>query len=318
MRNGVQHHYKIFGLSVQSELALPELVSSQDPIGPDVVIQVEAIDADPSGDFEVTAEGDIMSLGVPGIARYTMIDGRRILVAARPGASQRDVRLYLLGSAFAAILHQRQLLPLHSNAIEIDGKAVAFLGRSGAGKSTIAAWFHDRGHGIFSDDVCVVGVNDRGTAIAYGGVPRVRLWRDALEASGRSAEGEERAADEWDKYNVRTEHSAMREKAVLSHIYLLDDDRSGAETTVACLSGSRAVQALVENTYRGKYVRLLGHSQVHFDQCVGLAQSLAIFEVKRPWGLDLLTQVGTALEAHARSFIAERGSLDADQSLASQ
>jgi hypothetical protein len=310
MSDEIRNRYRIFGLSVESELALPELVPVQDGTAADVFISVSAPENEPPADFQLTAAGNEASLNVPGIAVYRMRDGTTMSVAPEANASERDVRLFLLGSAFAAILHQRGLLPLHSNAIEIDGKAVAFLGHSGAGKSTLAAWFHDRGHGLLSDDVCVVGVDWKGRGVAYGGVPRVRLWRDALEASGRSADSEERAADEWEKYNVRTDRSAIRYDAALSHIYLFAGDGAGADTVLTRLTGSRAVQALVENTYRGKYVKLLGKTQRHFDQCVSLAKNLPIFEVRRPWGLDVLDQVGAALEAHAKSFIETQTLLD--------
>ena len=312
MSDGIHHRYRIFGLSVESEIALPELVPVQDGTAADVFIRVIGPQNEPPADFQLTASGNEASLSVPGIAIYRMRDGKTMTVASEASASDRDVRLFLLGSAFAAILHQRGLLPLHSNAIEIDGRAIAFLGHSGAGKSTLAAWFHDRGHGLLSDDVCVVGVDQKGRGIVYGGVPRVRLWRDALEASGRSADNEERAADEWEKYNVRAEQSAIRNDAPLSHIYLFSGSGSDADTVVTRLSGSRAVQALVENTYRGKFVKLLGKTQRHLDQCVSLAKNLAVFEVRRPWGLDVLDQVGAALEAHAKSFIETQASLSSN------
>jgi hypothetical protein len=313
MTDRVQNTYRIFGLSVESELPLPELVPAEAMAVADVVIRLSAPETEPPTEFHLSASNGEITLSVPGIATYRMRNGACIAVAPEIDASERDVRLFLLGSAFAAILHQRGLLPLHSNAIEIDGKAIAFLGHSGAGKSTLAAWFHDRGHGVLSDDVCVVGVDAEGRGIAYGGVPRVRLWRDALEASGRTADGEERAADEWEKYNVRTDHAAIRHEAALSHIYLFAGDGTEVDTVVTRLVGSRAVQALVENTYRGAYVKLLGKTQRHFDQCVRLAQNLAIFEVRRPWGLNALDRVGIALETHAKAFIEARASLDADQ-----
>jgi len=313
MSNPALHTYRIFGLSVRSEIALPELDSVADDAAADVIISVFPPDLNPAADFQLTASGDEVSLRVPRIATFRMRGGRTIAVAAEPNASKRDVRLFLLGSAFAAVFHQRDLLPLHSNAIEVDGKAIAFLGHSGAGKSTLAAWFHDRGHGMLSDDVCVVGVDGHGVGVAYGGVPRVRLWRDALEASGRSAASEERAADQWDKYNIRTNRSATAQEVTLSHIYVFAGDGSEVETVVRRLSGSRAVQALVEHTYRGAYVKLLDKTKSHLDQCVGLAQKLAIFEVRRPWGLAVLDQVGATLESHARAFMQSPGLLDPNQ-----
>ena len=73
-----------------------------------------------------------------------------------------NIRLYLLGSAMGVLLHQRGLLPLHANAVEIDGKAFAFMGASGSGKSTLAAWFHDHGYRIIADDVCAVRFETEG------------------------------------------------------------------------------------------------------------------------------------------------------------
>ena len=132
-------------------------------------------------------EGEALLLTIPDVARYRIEGGTEIVVDAHPSAPDRNIRLYLLGLAFGALLHQRGLLPLHANAVEVDGKAVAFMGESGAGKSTLAAWFHDRGHRIVADDVCVVGFSKGGQAFAHPGLPRLRLWDEALEASGRSA-----------------------------------------------------------------------------------------------------------------------------------
>src|SRR5258708_39789946 len=81
-----------------------------------------------------------------------------------------------------AIFHQRGLLPLHANAIEVGGQAVAFVGPSGAGKSTLAAYFRDRGYRVLCDDVWVVSFGSDGEPLAWPGVPRVKLWGDALAA----------------------------------------------------------------------------------------------------------------------------------------
>ena len=61
--------------------------------------------------------------------KYRGIDPENDFTA--PGASSRNVRVFLLGSAFGALLHQRGLLPLHANAVEVDGRAVATLIRFG-------------------------------------------------------------------------------------------------------------------------------------------------------------------------------------------
>jgi hypothetical protein len=311
MKNADLHSYYVFGLSVASELPLPELAPTPPVPIPDVIIRVEPKRMAPPSAMTIVAGRAL--LNVDGVASYEMFGGDSIVVTPGTSASERNVRLYLLGSAFAAILHQRGMLPLHSNAIVIDDKAVAFLGHPGAGKSTLAAWFHDQGHSVLSDDVCVVQTGEQGRAFAYAGVPRLRLWRDALEASGRTVDVQEQAFDDWEKYNVRTANEAIDERP-LSHLYVLSSNKTPESGELATrLSGSRAVQTLVENTYRGAYVKLMGCTNRHLNQCVSLAQNLAIFEVQRPWGLDLMGEVGTALEMHARSFMESQASMDAHQ-----
>jgi hypothetical protein len=45
-------------------------------------------------------------------------------------------------------------LALHASVVDVDGRAVAFLGASRQGKSTLAAALARRGHTLLSDDCC--------------------------------------------------------------------------------------------------------------------------------------------------------------------
>src|SRR5687768_4578943 len=146
------NHYSLFGLNAVSEIALPELWPGDPQASPDVVVRFGPVpcEDEPKHGLVVLSEGEAL-LVVPGVGRYLMRAGREMIVEADAGSSERNLRLYLLGSAFAALLHQRGLLPLHANAIIVDGRVIAFMGHPGAGKSTMAAWFHDRGFGILSD-----------------------------------------------------------------------------------------------------------------------------------------------------------------------
>ena len=109
--------------------------------------------------------------------RYAVRGGCEIFYDPAEGASARNVRLYLLGSAFGALLHQRGILPLHANAVALDGQVHAFLGHPGAGKATLAAAFHDRGYRLLSDDVCAVRLDAQDRPWVEPGMPRLRLWR---------------------------------------------------------------------------------------------------------------------------------------------
>ena len=295
--------YRVFGLNLRSELALDELPRAPADALADVDIHRGTVQAGdgPSG-YALDSNGTL--LRVPDVGRFLIRDGREIIVEPAEGASERNVRLFLLGSALGALLHQRGLLPLHANAIEMDGRAIAFSGHSGAGKSTIAAWFHDGGRRILSDDVCVIGFDADGRAIAYPGIPRLRLWREALEASGRETGEYSRSFDALDKYDVPSENRAL-EPLPLATIYLLRQaDESAGAPAIERLQGVDLVETLMSNTYRGAYLQTIGRTGEHLAACLRIARQVPVFRAARLWGFERFDEQARMLEAHALEQVA--------------
>jgi hypothetical protein len=299
------HRYRLFGLSVASEIPLPELVADPGAGTADVEVRVRTIADAPDAPAGLHVEGAEALLVIPAVGRFLTRAGREMLIEPAPNVSPRNLRLYLLGSAFAAILHQRGLLPLHANAVVVEGRAIGFMGHPGAGKSTLAAWFHDRGFDVLADDVCVVTGGADKAPLAHPGIPRLRLWREALEAGGRDASAYERSFDDMDKYTVPTDLERALPAVPLSHLYLLE--KADGEPSVTRLEGSAAVEAMIANTYRGAYVRLMGLTRQHLLACAELARTVPVFRARRRWGYEAFDVEGAALEAHARELIRSGG-----------
>lgn len=297
------HRYRLFGLSVLSEIPLPELVEDPEDGAADVRITLSPIATLPEAEAGLHVDGDEALLVIPPAGRFLTRAGREMLIQPAEGVSPRNLRLYLLGSAFGSILHQRGLLPLHANAVIVEGRAIGFMGHPGAGKSTLAAWFHDRGFDVLADDVCVVTPGPDGTHLAHPGIPRLRLWREALEAGGRDASAYERSFDDMDKYTVPTDLERTLPAVPLSHLYLLE--KAEDEPSIERLEGSAAVEAMIANTYRGAYVRPMGRTRQHLLACAELARTVPVFRARRRWGYDSFDVEGAALEAHARQLILE-------------
>ena len=130
--------------------------------------------------FLEMARGDLR-LTVEGIGYFRIHNGEQIAwQRARENVSDQDLRTFLLGSAVGALLIQRGILVLHGNALERDGQAIVCLGHSGAGKSTLAYALMRQGWRLLADDL--VAITPDGQVLP--GIPRIKLWHDAVKAFG--------------------------------------------------------------------------------------------------------------------------------------
>jgi hypothetical protein len=291
--------YSVFGLNVRSDMALPELLPAVPGSAVDVTITLGRL-TEPMTQAGLHRDGEALMLSVPDVARYRIEAGSEIVIDPCASAPDRNIRLFLLGSAFGALLHQRGLLPLHANAVEIDGGAVAFMGKSGAGKSTLAAWFHDEGFKIIADDVCVVRFDREGGVHASPGLPRLRLWKETLESTGRSVADYPQSylGDEsWDKYDVAIHDGAASEQVPLRSLYLLG---SGDRFAIRQLAAAEAVEAVFANTYRGAFVESVKGAQQHWSASIGLIRQTPVFEVSRVWDLERLADQTRMILEHVR------------------
>ena len=147
--------YKAFGLTVSSSMPCPELLPGAGE--PDVTVTYGDVPRDLAGAkgrgvCYQAAPGELL-LRVDGVAQFLVRGGSEIIIDRHPAASDDDVRLFLLGSAFGALLHQRGILALHGSTVKVGDGCVVFLGRSGMGKSTLATILARRGYPCLGDDV---------------------------------------------------------------------------------------------------------------------------------------------------------------------
>ena len=298
---GSSFRYGIFGLLVESVLELPELHPAIGAAEPHIRVKIGKVEGD---------EGSVPDGGyvhrVPKVGAYLVRHGAEILIDPEPEAHESHIRLFLLGTAMGIALHQRGVLPLHANGVEIGGRAVLFMGASGAGKSTLASWFVRKGHRLLADDVCAITVSE-GQAWAAPGVPRFRLWEEAIVHQGLPIDGLalSYAGDPtYRKYDVPLGSTKLvNERLPVGAIYVLGQ----AETpSIVCLSGLRAAQELFAHTYRGEYVASLGLPGTHLRSCALVANAVPMFAVEREWGLAKMDQANEALVQHAIDIVTPR------------
>jgi hypothetical protein len=110
-----------------------------------------------------------------GVGEFLVSRDGRCVTCARFTDALESFQVYLLGHALSFALVKNGFEPLHATCVVVDGQALAFVGDSGFGKSSLAASFLEVGHLLLTDDLLMLRKSGEGFA-AYPGPPRIKLF----------------------------------------------------------------------------------------------------------------------------------------------
>jgi hypothetical protein len=134
--------------------------------------------------YSLSRSPDTVDMRYPGLCLIRGNgDMRRVSVHLAPGADEGLVPVLVAGAVVALRLLLQGELVLHASAVEVDGRALAFTGTAGMGKSTVATLFGHAGHPLLTDDVLRVSLPSAGGAVAHRGGLELRLRESARPLS---------------------------------------------------------------------------------------------------------------------------------------
>jgi hypothetical protein len=283
------YHYIAHGLRIIAEFPCPEFAPAifEDHTA-DVIIglgQTPAALEDPiqaGGFYQAKPNQFLLTLDQIQIARFWVQDGKRITIEPAPGSDKDTIRLFLMGSALGALLHQRGQVILHGSAVETERGAVVFVGPSGVGKSTLAATLQQKGYRVLSDDVCSV-TYDAATqeALIHPGLAHLKLWADATEQLALTHFATRRVQPDLEKYALLFQDTYDPTPVRLQTVYLLAPSTFN-EWQIEPLDQLQKVEALIANTYRQHFLQGLGVRPHHFLQLAQIARQVRLCRVVRP------------------------------------
>lgn len=287
--------YVAYGLSIHSDLPLPELVPGRRSA--DVTVRFGSTGfspQEPPEELRFYRSTDAMYMSRADIGTTMVRDGREIVVDPAPGVEEQQLRLLILGPALAVLLHQRGLLVLHASAVNVAGKVVAFVGESGQGKSTTAAALYAAGHSVVADDVMAVQVDARGgRPIVFPGFPQLKLWPEAAASSlGDTPETLPQIHPRMDKRARRVVRQFPSSSLPLSRIYILDE---GETNEIEPLRPQDALMQLIGHSYCAGLIRGTD-SGPHFLQCASVVNNVAVAYLKRYRSLSSLSNLVRLVE----------------------
>ena len=297
------NHYTAYGVALDSEVDLPELRTRPYVEGsePDLSIRLCAVSPLPNEDGSAFIHSEMdgeLRFFSRAEGRFVYRAGREILLDPVPEMAPSALRLYILGAGLNIALFQRGLWVFHASVVCIEGKAVAFLGHPHAGKTTMAATLHRRGHTLLSDDVLAIRMTEDGP-LALPGFPRFKLWPDSAEALGVEAETLPRIKEDMDKRSCAVARRFREEPAPLVRMYTLGE---GPAPEIALLNPRQAHLELIPYWDLSKFGaaflqgRRLGTC---FLQCGELARRVPVSMLTRTTDLADLPRLADLVENDA-------------------
>jgi len=298
------HSYRVAGLAVASEIELPGAIAASATASPAVTVRAGAVPASLDDAAKKGATWQIAGrrflFEVPGVARFLLSDGRDIVFEAAAGAERGDVAIFLLGTVFGILLHQRGEIVLHASAVRVNGKAVLFCGSSGAGKSTIAAALAQRGFPVVVDDLCAITLTGAAPLVQPDG-RHLKLWAQAIAQLDLAARRGAPVRQRLQKFFVEPA-AVLAEPLPLGAVYALREARPPHQAGIERPNVVDAALILRRGAYRPLMVNRLGQKADYFRAATAMANAAGIFHLTRALDFAAMPDVIARLERHWRDI----------------
>jgi hypothetical protein len=273
---------------------------TQDPLAADPFHKWVFADGTLWTSFYRTGNGYLLRF--PDLADFAVTtDGQEVTAYPVPGVSEQTVEHLYLNQVLPLALSRQFKLVLHASAVEIENFAVAFMGVSGQGKSTLATSFATSGHRFLTDDGLQLEKGEDAYLIQPSH-PSIRLWDDSrLALMPETAQ----AAPPVD-FTPKSRFLADDEVAYcdvarpLRCLYFLGEGDTDT-VSIEPVSGRDAMIELVRHSFLLDIEarEMLMH---HFGQLTELARIPMFFRLDYPREYEMLPQVRDAVIRHVTAL----------------
>lgn len=293
----------IFGYRVNSAFELDAYVSDFEQ--PDVIVengQISCYDeAFVEAGFYFDLEKDLIAFNVPDIAAYEIRNGNRIIVQPVKGAILSEISLFVLGSAFGFLMHQNNVFPLHGSTVVLESGCIILIGHSGAGKSSLASGFVERGFRLLTDDIsrieCIEDVY-----YVHPSYPSQKIWRDGIDQLALKYNPEHRVLNQIEKFYIKS-HDRFCDvrKPLIAIIEILPSDVK--IPTMMQMEKPAVLNALITHSYLQEIMGGKTDLGAHLRFCSSLSNRVPVYRILRPFeGFTVRKQVD-AIVAQFPKFI---------------
>ncbi len=277
------YFYRAYSLTIGSEKQFIELPQIEAQPSPDVLIRL----ADFIENGVPSNRGDYFRGVVEGLASFEVRYGSEVLVQPCPDIDDGLLRPLILGPLMSILLRQRGLLVLHASCVVLQDKAVAFMGNSGWGKSTLAELFYSRGKCLITDDVMAIEVETTPPCVVPS-YPQIKLMPDAALSLGHASDRFPLLNSHSIKLARSVDHDFCQTPVPLHCIYVLD---TGEQHQITPILLQDAFQELIRHSRAVGLLNAPDFRSAHLQQCASLLTHVPLLRLRRQMSLDLLPEL---------------------------
>jgi hypothetical protein len=287
-----------FGLSIRSELELPEFRAGFSGAHPATVDVEIAFAPQPSCLEEIRGlkppldvKRDIARFWFENVGAFEVTAGSCIRISPEPGISDALLRMYVEGMMMATILFQRNYLVLHASVARIGAKGIGFIGHIGSGKSSTVAALHARGHAVVTDDNAAIH-SDSGSPTVLPAFPFVKVFPSVARTIGYSDDSLTQMHDSQPKFVRRLERFADT-PVPLDRIYVLSRE---TDRDIEQLTPAAATIEFVRNSAPVRW--RVSADPAHLRQCAALAARIPVYRIRTFHQLTEIPSLASRIENH--------------------
>lgn len=219
------------------------------------------------------------ALHIDKVGSFYATNGNEIEYAPAENVTQAEVELYLNGSVYGAILHQRKILPLHGSSFVWNKQGILLCGESGAGKSSITTAFCMCGADFLTDDVTPIVFDDNIPQI----MPlsdRIKLWDDSLNQLNITSHSFTAISPGKEKFYYPLK--GAQHNYQINQIFIIETTEN---TTIEAtnLTGLELFTSLRNEIYRWEYLHAMPETESYYlHKLLELSRSVRALKITRP------------------------------------
>lgn len=203
------------------------------------------------------------------------------------------IEICFIGNVMSYWLERQGFIMLHASSIEIEDKAIVFMGGMNRGKTTAASAFVAAGFPLVTDDILSVTVTEPSVSVASG-FPQMKLTPDQLKFFNEKPENFEKIHPHFDKRRIPIGAGIglySGKRLPPGPIYLIEHvDRDSNPRSIE-VNQAEALLSLLKNSFVAELLDSIDRGKPRLDKLASIVKCTSLRRLQIPLGHDNLPKL---------------------------